>query len=757
MDNRFSCLKPAFRLAIMAALMLSLPTAASAGVQVIKGASPIIGAEAANPQDITLMNDKLAVTFSVASDVPWGVPAGGILDIAPVKNGKPGRDQMTLVDFIPNNWSNWPATKVQFSTDGSTAEKAVLDVRRTWGDVELQTTYTLAQNSDRLDMKAVMTNKGKDALNDLLSGFVMWPEGGALLQPTKSGVVSRAGSGALDMDAKANKFTVAYSEDWAIALHAPYASVINYEGKDLYMKHSLASGASQTFVAQLQVSSTGESVPALLAWDKAAPGQLSGTAKANGQPLKDLVVVVEQNGELVAWAQGRDGKFAFNLPSGEYDVYATGKGYLPSAKSRVIVKAGETASRDFTDLKAPGTLKFQIRDEAGKPVAARLSIEKGSQPPVRFLGARTFFTELVRPGDLEVSLAPGDYTFRVNSGWPFVSKARDVVVNVASGTSSLVPVDVPTMFRPADKGWVSVDLHHHSDLLDGVTPAEFLVRSQVAARLDYLFLSDHDTIDNLKVVAGIAKKHGFRFIPGLEISPSWAHFNVMPVSLDRGLGVNPANATATEIFKAARELGAQVIVANHPMISYGYLNSLDNNKIPGGFDPGFDNFEVNSDGKYLQAIPRIWEYWTRGQFYPFTAGTDIHDVWNYVSGRNRLYIQKGNADPNDLTALLAQMKAGRAFVSMGPLVYPRVMYGETISHKAGDELVLTFDVAAVDGLKDVVLISEGKPVETRTLNKETEATVTFAVKPGKDTWYAVTVTDAAERPAWTNPVFVKMR
>ena len=737
--------------------LLCFPAQAAAAVEVLTGPSPIPGAEAANPKDITLKNEKLALTLSVASDVPWGVPAGGILDIAPIKDGEITKDRMTLLDFIPNNWSDWPATEVAFTIKESGPDKAVVQVNRMWGKVALQTTYTLEKNSNRVALQGVMTNKGDTPLPDIMSGFVIWPEGGALFQPAKSGVVSESRSNALKMDPKANKFTVAYDQDWAVTLFAPYADIVNYEGKDLYLKHTLAPGESRTFDAMVQVDARGESAPALLTWDKTPSGRVSGKVTAGNDALSEPVIVAEQNGEIVAWGQGKDGAYVLELPAGAYELYATGKGYLPSAKAKVQVKEKGELKQDFTDLKAPGTIAFSVNDGKGQALPARIAIVKGSQPPVRFLGVRTFFTELDRPGEIEISLAPGDYSFSVNSGAPFISRFAEINTKVESGKKISLPVAVPTLFAPEAKGWYSIDLHHHSDLLDGVTPPEYLVRSQASARLDYLFLSDHDTIDNLKHVDAIAKKYGFRFVPGLEISPSWSHFNIMPASLDKGLGVNPGTATVQEIFKAARDMGAEIIVANHPMIEYGYLNNLDKNKVPGGFEPGFDNFEINSDGKYLQAIPRIWEFWSKGQFYPFTAGTDIHDVWNYVSGRARLFVFMDKADPADQSALFKQIKAGRAYASMGPLVYPEIMFGDEVSRKPGEALTLRYEVAAADGLKDAVLISDGKAVETKTLNKESDAKIAFTVKPEKDTWYALTVTDAEGRQAWTNPVFVKMK
>ena len=54
-------------------------------------------------------------------------------------------------------------------------------------------------------------------------------------------------------------------------------------------------------------------------------------------------------------------------------------------------------------------------------------------------------------------------------------------------------------------GWYSADLHHHSDVLDGNTEAEYVMRSELAAGLDIAFLSDHDSVVNTSHVWAIDK------------------------------------------------------------------------------------------------------------------------------------------------------------------------------------------------------------------------------------------------------------
>ena len=87
-----------------------LPAVACASVQVIVGPTPIDQGEAKSAGDITVVNEKLAFALAVTSRVPYGVPRGALIDLAPVTNGKIGTDCVVFADFIPNNWSAWPNT-----------------------------------------------------------------------------------------------------------------------------------------------------------------------------------------------------------------------------------------------------------------------------------------------------------------------------------------------------------------------------------------------------------------------------------------------------------------------------------------------------------------------------------------------------------------------------------------------------------------------------------------------------------------------
>ncbi|HEY5264935.1 MAG TPA: CehA/McbA family metallohydrolase [Steroidobacteraceae bacterium] len=728
---------------------------ARAAVQVITGPTPIQDGEAKAAGDITVVNEKLAFALAVQSTVPYGVPRGAIIDVAPVTDGKIGRDRVVFADFIPNNWSAWPNTYQHVDILERGPQRAVVRAVRDWGKVTITTVYTLEANSDSIEIRTTMKNGGDAALSGLLSGMTLWPKGGFLFSvPGMAGVAQGKMDGAL-----ADR-VVAYDENWSVALHAPYADHISDGSMDMYRLHSLAPGESQTFDASLQVGSSGDLKPivaAEIASKHLASGIVHGVVTGHdGKVIEQPVVVVLERGKPYAWVLGRHGAYELRLPVGDFTLYATAKQYSQSDRVPVQVRAGADVVRDFRNLENPGSIQFTVTDARnGKPLDARISIAEGQKPLVEFLGRRTFFTELDRKGRLNVPIAPGRYVFSVSSGGGFLALKQPVKVSIEAGQAQTVNVAVKRLFDPPARHWYSADLHHHADQAEGVTPPAYLARSQLAAGLDLLFVSDHDSTVNHEALQRIADRRGMAFILGVEFSSSWGHFNAYPLKLGQKLAIDTGTATVQEIFKDGRRLGAIVLQVNHPFIPYGYFASLAAGTAPGGFDPAFDLIEINAaapndDGKVLQAA---WNFWNAGHHYYLSAGTDVHDVWNHESGAVRAF---AHIDDAVTAASFARaMKAGHGYVSFGPLIFPSVIFGDELKVKPGEGFVLGFDLKSVVGVKQVELIGHGAVLKTETFSATPqEVHVDFPLATDHATWYSLVVEDREGHKAYTDPIWV---
>lgn len=746
------------RLNLLAALALLCPLAtAGAEVRVVQGRTPIPEGNARAAGDITVINEHLAFALAVESPAPYGVPRGAIIDIAPVTDGTIGRDRVVFADFIPNNWSAWPNTYQHIEVLEKGPHEARISAVRDWGKVKIATVYTLRENSDRVEIATTMTNEGDTELTGLLSGLTLWPSSGFLFAvPGLAGVTEGSTQAAL-----ADRVS-AYDADWTVTLHAPYLDHIGSNSRDMFMLHSLKPKESRTFTGWLQVGPHGDLAPVVgaeIEGKKLPAGTVHGTVRSKaGKDLAEPVVVVEKNGSPYAWVLGDAGTYAIRLPVGDYSLYATGRNYSRSAPAPVTVAAGSDQTRDFADLREPGTVQFLVVDAAsGAPLDARISIAAGDKPVVEYLGRKTFFTELAHKGHVTVPIAPGKYRFSVSAGAGFL--AKDVLANVVvqPGRPTGVRIPIKTLFDPPARGWYSADLHHHADQAEAVTPPADLARSQLAAGLNLLFVSDHDSTANHAALSQIAKERGVPFIPGIELSPSWGHFNAYPLNPGAKLAIDTSTASVEEVLKEARREGASVVQVNHPFIPFGYFTSVAAGVAPGGFNPGFDLVEFNGSASNDDAkvFARLREFWDAGQRHYVTAGSDTHDVWNEQSGKIRVFVHLDG--PVTTEAFVQSLKAGHAYVTYGPLVFPSVIFGTTLTVKAGERFALGFDLASAAGLRKVeVFSSKAEAQSTAFADSPLRSHVDFTERTDQPTWYALMVEDAAGHKAFTDPIWVEV-
>ncbi|MGH8287584.1 MAG: CehA/McbA family metallohydrolase [Steroidobacteraceae bacterium] len=740
---------------VPAALRVAAATAflwaggAHAAVRVIVGPTPIPGGQARAPGDITLMNGRLAVAIAVQTAPPWAVPRGALIDAAPVIKGRIGRDHLTFADFLPNGWSAWPSTYQRVRVITDTPVLGVVRAVRNWNAVRIETTYSLKAGEDSVHLVVKMTNEGGKPVTNVLSGFVLWTRGGYFFGvPGMAHAMTGSAAGAM------SDRIVGYDKNWLIALHEPVFDRFAHGQRDLYLLHTLQPGQSRIFEGWLQVVGRGDMAPVLKAEiaRRALPaGTVAGrVTDTTGHPVVSPIVMVEKAGVPFAWAVGREGHYAIDLPAGDYALYATAAGYSDSARTRLRVPPNGAVERDFAGLQPPGRLQIAVADAAtGAPLDARIDIEEGQKPVVEYLGEHTFFTRLTPKGRSEISLAPGRYVLSVSSGAGFLSNPRHVPMTIAPGKAQALRVAIKRLFYPEKAGWYSADMHHHSDQEDGVTPPGYVARSELAAGLDILFLSDHDTTVNDGIMQAIAAARGVPFIPSIELSPAWGHFNAYPVRPGAPMTLDMSKTSVQEVFREARRMGAEFIEVNHPYDpGEGYFASLERGVALGGFDGDFDFIEINgsqpeNDGKTLASV---WKFWNAGRRYYLAAGSDTHDVWNDHSGDARVYVHVDG--PLTAAGFLAGLKAGHAFVTHGPLIFPDHLFGTRVA--PGTALGFTLEAAA--GLERATVIVDGKP--RKTVDYHGARTARLAVRAAGG-WDALIVEDKAGKTAYTDPTWTR--
>lgn len=749
----------------LAAITPMRAAAQAGGALVLRGATPVPEGDATNPEDLTLINEYLAVTIAVGSTPPWGVTKGNIMDGAPIKDGEILQDVLAQFSFLVNGWGNWATPEsIEVVQNGSGA--AVVRVTGYWNDVKVVTTYRLEDGKNYLEIETTITNEGSSTY-DLTTGFAMSLRRGWTFTPgfgtgTHYAPTPKEELGVLD------DWTSGYHEDFAVGLWAPYYTHLSTSTSwvDPLTKIQLGPGESKTFTAYLifvPEGSTNAILQTIAQLKGQGLGTVEGTVKTtDGATVENPIAVVMKDGRPYCWGMGSGGVYSVVLPPGEYSIHIEAKGYGPSGDHAVTVEAGSVTTLDISDVQVPGNVTIKATDiDTNKPLDAKILIDGGPKTVIQYLATNVVYTDPDNIGEVTVQLAPGTYTIRVEHGAGFISKPV-VFENVTVEPGSTISLGAGITFEidPSTYGYYSADLHHHSNILDGRTPPQYLVVAQAAAGLDFAFVSDHDSVANWGIIEQYAAARGMPFIPSVEISPAWAHFNPYPVKNPDALIYR---GTAKEILEAARAAGAIVIRMNHPYTGSGYLHAIENNIVPGGYWPDWDVAEINGrfgrdDNATLKYMMMLWDL---GVMRYITAGSDTHDIWaSPYTGSPRVYAHI-DGEPTPEAFAIAE-KNGHSFITYGPLIFLDPVPGTIIP--AGDgNVTITADIFAVDGISRVVAIGTGgQRLLDKTFDDTPEkASIELSVSPQqlmskyKQTgWVIFIVWDSDGDLAITNPVWV---
>ncbi len=783
------------RWSIVLCLLLAVPpvpvAAQSAGtVRIIEGPTPIPNGKCRSPRDLTLLNDRVAFSFAVETARPWGNPAGAILDGGLVADGVVGKDRLSFVDFLPDGWKPWPHVRHEIRILQNGPERAVLEVSRDFRGNPLVTTWTLEAGSSKLQVETVLRNRSDKPLVDLISGYSFCTKDGDSFVPETVSEISWAAG---------------YGPDWSGGLEFPGADQVTggRSWKDLYRTTTVAEGGEVRFAATYSLC-PGPDISGLVASAARragrATGLVSGTVRtAAGSPVAlPYIIVRNEEGKVVGWAAGGasatgaerspacrdgatdcapldsvvgDGSFSFELPVGRWQLQAAAVDHRSPPSREAVVVAGSHQTVDFDGLEPPGMVRLHVRGQSGEidGIDARI-VRVGTPPPVRHVERFVTYTSPDARGEALIPCPPGEHEFLVSHGGGFLASPASIRLEVPPGGTAEATVLLDLDERPATRGWYCADLHHHSDHADGKTSPEELVLSQSAAGLDYVFVSDHDFVGNHEAIERIARERRLPFIPGIEVSPSFGHFNLFPLPVGADPGIDSSNTTPRAIFEAARRLGA-LVQANHPMDSgNAYLRSHLLGDLPGGFSLDFDLIEMNADDEFdssdREALDQAFGFWDAGRTFWLSGGSDTHDVKimesDEVSGRTRTCVHVEADEPQPAGAPLSTpsaqafasaLKAGRAVATFGPMVYPGFEPGSAVPRDADGKLRLPLEAFAAWGLAEVRVRSSGGVVWSSRLEGCPRSTeVSPELLPDGSAWYLVEVVDCQGNPAFVNPV-----
>ena len=862
---------------------ISYADSGTCGVE--QGATRIFEGMATDDKDITIWNDKMAVSFAVGSNNYWNMTKGSILDICAIdSSGKWGPDLVNDVELLMDLWTatgEYKGTdlrndvKVTSSLSSDKKTVTVTSEYRYWvadpnkdGEnddalpLDIKQIYTLKAGDSHLSMETTVTNPnenidyGNETLNSsaagksstgMFSGYSISTNAANMFGPFGYYPDTKATGIAIGKNKNVNeyfgKFVTTYKDDYAVSLIMDGSD--SYKGssgyKDLYINQVIKAKQSYSFKGEVLVetaNSTASVLDRIYARDSIGAGDtamVSGTVTdEDGKPVEGVNVIVKKDGKYMCttksgsvngaevdkpktieqpmvWAiTDKNGKYSFKLPKTansfdgegtyEYKLKLEAAGYTSQTTKKFALSKDET--QDFT-IEKGAPIKLSAKDQNGQAIPFRVEIS-GVTYENKCAGISTYFSDSTgKQTDMDIKFnltQAKDVTFTASYGKNFESKAVPHTTKVtAKGVE--YEFEIPEIVDPKESGWVSMDNHQHSDYGDGATTPKDLFNAQIAAKLHYNLVSDHDTRINNIPMKTFSDRIGRPYISNMEVSPGWGHWGVLNVDFsekETGNIVNASTATPPDIIKAGHKANALVIV-HHPYSDYGFLHNQDS--VAGGHADGWKDFDllelqstISSDGKTLEVLEELtaenykninldklsstiasagvsqmdakalvsaFAFWNAGEKKYLSAGSDQHQATNTAlyPGIIRQYAKVGKdskeATKADSKAYLAALKDGRSYVTMGPLffTYDGESFGDTIST---GKKALKIDAQAVNGLEKVVLYRNGVKVETKDLEGSTDKqTLEFMIDSTNDTkWYSYVAIDSTGNYAVSNPIWV---
>jgi predicted metal-dependent phosphoesterase TrpH len=127
---------------------------------------------------------------------------------------------------------------------------------------------------------------------------------------------------------------------------------------------------------------------------------------------------------------------------------------------------------------------------------------------------------------------------------------------------------------------LKVDLHCHSNVSDGVLAPAAVAAYARKDGVDVWALTDHDEVGGVKAARQAATELGMRFVPGVEISTTWAgetvHIVGLQIDEDNQALVKGLTSSRSGRDARGREIGAQLAQAGIPGAYEGALKYVDN-------------------------------------------------------------------------------------------------------------------------------------------------------------------------------------
>lgn len=525
------------------------------------------------------------------------------------------------------------------------------------------------------------------------------------------------------------------------------------------------------------------------AWTRAGVPVFQAGGEVAGANERASVTALSGDRPVLTSHVGKSGSFAMPLPAGSYRLVLE----APGGADETTLEVGEAGARVGSALRAPrpSTLRAIVTD-GQDPIPARVALRGVAPTADPSLGTDELArgngnTAFTATGEMDLELPAGRYDVIVSRGPEYSVAHERVEVTEDRGATVRARLD-----RVVDaRDWVACDLHlHASPSFDSRVSLVDRVTGLLAEGVRFAAATDHNHVtDYAPAVEVLGAEARIATAAGVEITTKdWGHFNAYPYPAD-ALPPPHAELLPADLFGYVRRVAPDAIVqVNHPRLGdLGYFNrvGLDSETRTAKraeMSLAFDALEI-FNGFDLGNLPRVeglLEEWFRllehGDRFVAVGSSDSHKITHHWAGYPRTYVWVDGAavTPPTPAAITAALRAGRAFVTNGPLLELTVdgqRPGATLEPASG-EITVRVEVRAAPGVEvdtlELVVGGARRAVEPTPGEGSLRLLYEAKLAVSRDTW--VVAIARGSRPlddllpgsgalplAFTNPVYVRAK
>ncbi len=357
-------------------------------------------------------------------------------------------------------------------------------------------------------------------------------------------------------------------------------------------------------------------------------------------------------------------------------------------------------------------------------------------------------------------LQPGEWNLMVNTNLILPEAVVTYEIHItfadADDDAGITPQWTPGTTNPRGPGWYRGDLHGHTLHSDGSWDVDGLASFARAHQLDFVTLTDHNTVSALDQMLSLARDD-LLVLGGFELTTFYGHALALGVRELIDWRVRTGQRSMTDI-KQAIEAGGGLFVIAHPAAPgdpvctgchWDYHDLMPGSaQVVEVWNEHWDSSSNN------EAAVQLWYSWlNQGQRLIATVGTDIHGEPNPPRqfGFNVVYA----AELTEV-ALHAAIRQGHLYLSSGPKIEftaasnngQTAIMGDSIT---GETVTLTASWSQCAANDRVRLIVDGDVVDECAAESTDDKSWT---RQGSH-WSVIEIRDQQDHLlALTNPIYI---